>query len=107
MIDKELIDLAKRTIWFEEPEIALKNKIQFLNYLMTYNNLDDIQIALKYYSLQDFKESLESAIAGIFDIKSWTLWHYLLGYSKVPPLPKRAFITNKEYKDLYKWQAKQ
>lgn len=107
MIDKELINLVKRTIWFEEPEVALQNKIQFLNYLMTYNNLDDIDIALKYYSLEDFKDALNNALPGIFDVKSWALWHYLLGYNTIPPLPRRKFITEEEYKDLYKWKAKQ
>ncbi|MCL2567352.1 MAG: hypothetical protein FWE18_04590 [Alphaproteobacteria bacterium] len=102
----ELLKAARRVIWFQKPEETLKNKIHFLNYLMTYGTEEDILVAYKYYTQKDFKEALKKAIPGIFDVKSWNYWHIVLDITPTPPLPRRKFLTEEEYNSLPKWKAK-
>jgi hypothetical protein len=86
----DLLGIAPNVIWFEPPERALANPVRFLAYLMTYGTADEVAVVMRYASLEDFREALESAPAGIFDERSWNYWNRLAGRLPVPPMPQRV-----------------
>lgn len=73
----ELIALAKRIVWFKEPESTLDNPIHFLACLMTYCTVEDLRIIKKYLTTKDFKYVLEHAPPGVFDPCSWQYWNVI------------------------------
>jgi hypothetical protein len=87
--DAELLALAPRIVWFEEPERALANPVRFLAYLMAYGTHDDVAIVKRYVGQEGFKEALEKAPAGIIDKRSWAYWNVMVGRYPVPPMPQR------------------
>ena len=87
---KDLRELAKRVIWFEEPEEALKYTRRFLTYLMTYGTPEDVKVAERYYATSEFEATLDDPAPGIFDIRSWRNWNTRYQRIPVPPLPKRV-----------------
>jgi hypothetical protein len=85
----DLLVVAPRVIWFEPAEKALADPIRFLAYLMTYGTLDDIAVVRRYLDLEDFREALEQAPAGIIDERSWAYWNLMVGRYPTPPMPRR------------------
>lgn len=86
----QLLDVASRVVWFEEPQAALKNPIHFLAYAMKLGTDDDL-IALDKagVGLVHYREVLDHAPAGVFDMRSWSYWNLRCGRDSVPPLPER------------------
>lgn len=87
----ELLSIAPRVVWFEQPEQVLNNATRFLAYLMTYGTADDIATVRKYVADEDFKEALDSAPAGIMDARSWAYWNAMADRYPTPPMPQRTF----------------
>lgn len=87
----ELLEVASHVVWFEEPQTALKNPIHFLAYAMKLGTDDDL-IALDKagVTIAHYREVLDQAPAGIFDIRSWSYWNLRCGRDWVPPLPERS-----------------
>jgi hypothetical protein len=86
----DVMAVAQRVIWFEPPEHAVADPIRFLVYLMTYGTMDDVTVARRYLDLDDFREALEHAPAGIIDERSWAYWHAVTGRYPAPPMPQRV-----------------
>ena len=86
---EELLGVARRVVWFEEPEETLRHTHTFLAYLMTYTTPSDYAIVRKYVSLGQFREALENAPPGVFDPRSWAYWNLVCGRDPVPPMPQR------------------
>ena len=86
---EELLGVARRVIWFETPEEALRHPYTFLAYLMTYTTPGDMAVARKHFTLADFREALENAPPGVFDPRSWAYWNLVCGRDPVPPMPQR------------------
>jgi hypothetical protein len=86
----DLVAIARRVIWFEQPEQALADPARFLVYLMTYGTIEDIAVVQRYLRLDDFREALERAPPGIIDERSWAYWNVMTGRYPVPPLPRRT-----------------
>ena len=85
----ELLDLAQRIVWFEPPAEALADPIRFLAYLMTYGTAEDIEVARRHFSEEDFREAVENAPPGILDERSWAYWNLMVGRYPPPPMPCR------------------
>ena len=85
----ELLDVARRVVWFEDAEETLRHPYTFLSYLMTYTTPSDYAIVRRYISLDDFRLALENAPPGVFDVRSWTYWNLVCGREPVPPMPQR------------------
>lgn len=85
----ELLNVAKRVVWFKEPEETLENPYHFLAYLMTYGFYEDVKVVRKYLSSKDFGEALEHAPPGVFDSRSWVYWNLMCKRHPAPPMPKR------------------
>jgi len=86
----DVLAVARRVIWFESPEQAVADPIRFLAYLMTYGAMKDIAVARRYLDLDDFREALQHAPAGIIDARSWSYWHAVTGRYPAPPMPRRV-----------------
>lgn len=85
----ELIRLARRLFWWKEPDQALAYPSRFLAQVMALGTWDDVKVARSYWSEDEFREVLQSPPAGVFDARSWSYWHYMLGVLPVPRLPGR------------------
>ena len=88
-ITPDLLRVARRVVWFKEPEEALAEPVHFLAHLMTYGTVEDLKAVQGVAGLQEFREVLEHAPAGVFDARSWTYWHLKCGRVPAPPLPAR------------------
>lgn len=93
------LELAKRIIWFEPPELALSDPIRFMAYAMTYARHEDMREIRRYVSDDDFRAALDHAPAGIIDPRSWAYWNAKMGRYPAPPLPIRRFVTAVDSKD--------
>lgn len=89
-LTKDLVTVAQRVIWFEEPEKAIADAVRFVTYAMTYGTHEDMKIIRQYLSDDDLREALAKAPPGIADPRSWAYWHLKLDQYPPPPLPKRA-----------------
>lgn len=101
---EDLRAAARRVIWFEEPDKALKYRNRFLTYLMSYGTDADVEVAQRYYSDADFEAALDDPAPGIFDAASWEKWNTRYRRVPVPPLPLRVFPgerTSEVHKSLF------
>ncbi|MFO1172275.1 MAG: hypothetical protein U1E49_15070 [Hyphomicrobiaceae bacterium] len=85
----ELLDVARRVVWFQDGEETLRHPLTFLAYLMTFTTPSDFAVVRQHASLDDFREALEHAPPGVFDVRSWTYWNIVCGRDPVPPMPQR------------------
>ena len=83
--------VARRIVWFEEPNEALSDPIRFMAYAMAYATHDDMKVLRRYVSDDDFCEALDKAPPGIIDRRSWAYWNSKMGRYPPPPLPARRF----------------
>jgi hypothetical protein len=86
----DLLQVAPRVIWFEPAERALANPVRFVAYLMTYGNLEDIQVVRRYLDPDDFCEALDHAPPGVIDKRSWSYWNAVFGRYPAPAMPRRV-----------------
>lgn len=86
----ELVQVARKVVWYDRPELALADLPMFLAHLMVYGSMSDVAIVERHVPAEEFRRALENAPAGIFTLDAWRRWHERLGMS-VPPLPRRRF----------------
>jgi hypothetical protein len=87
----ETSEVARRIVWFEEPERALADPIRFMAYAMTYARHEDMRVIQQYVSDDEFRQALDRAPPGIIDPRSWAYWNLRVGRFPPPPLPSRSF----------------
>jgi hypothetical protein len=85
----ELLLVARRVIWFQEPEHALADPLQFLAHAMVFGTPDDLRALRGIVGKAHYREVLELAPPGIFDPRSWAYWNLVCGRRPAPPLPVR------------------
>jgi hypothetical protein len=83
-----LEQVAARVIWWQSPELSVKDSKRLITQIMEYGNLEDVQAMLHFFSREEIIDALDTPLPGIFTIKSWNFWHVYFGKS-VPPLPER------------------
>jgi hypothetical protein len=86
----ELLRVARRVVWFEEPETALADPVRFLAHVLVFGTIQDLAALGGLVSEDDFREVLEHAPPGLFDPRSWAYWNLICGRYPPPPLPERA-----------------
>jgi hypothetical protein len=86
----DLLRVARRVMWFEEPERALADPVQFLVHVMVFGGVEDLKALREIVSKDDYREVLEHAPAGVFDVRSWAYWNLVCDRQPTPPLPMRA-----------------
>ena len=87
-----LLRVARRVVWFEEPERALADPVQFLTHVMVFGGIEDLEALRGVVDYDDYREVLEKAPPGIFDARSWAYWNLVCGRQPAPPLPVRAGV---------------
>ncbi|HEY1981065.1 MAG TPA: hypothetical protein VGH13_13355 [Xanthobacteraceae bacterium] len=90
----ELLRVARRVIWFEEPERALANTVQFLAHVMVFGTVEDLKALCGIVTKEDYRQVLEHAPAGVFDARSWAYWNLVCGRQPTPPLPMRTLLRH-------------
>ena len=86
----ELIRVARKVCWYDEPEDALAHFQTFLTQVMVYGSPADVAAVEQYVPLEEFRRVLENAPAGVFTRELWQRWHERFGIP-APPLPRRRF----------------
>src|SRR5208283_1834427 len=76
----ELLAVAKRIFWFGTPEEALEFPQRFLTYAMTYASDEDIEIARKYFTDDDFRATLD-------DPRTWDFRPKIMGQMELTLQP--------------------
>ena len=90
----ELLNVARRVIWFKKPEEALTDPVHFLAHVMTYGTVEDLRALEGVVGQREFREALEHAPPGIFDARSWAYWNLKCGRVPAPPLPVRHGVLD-------------
>jgi hypothetical protein len=85
-----LLALARRVIWFKEPEDASRHIDQLVAYTLTLGTAEDVGVLRSEIGDERLRASLRRAPAGIFDPRSWTYWHLMLDLPPDTPLPRRS-----------------
>jgi len=85
----ELVEIARRLIWWKDPEAALADERRFLAQAMTLANWQELSYIRALYGDEALRSVLESAPPGVFDRRSWNYWHAKFGIRPVPPRPTR------------------
>jgi hypothetical protein len=86
----ELLRVARRVIWFEEPEEALADPVQSLAHVMVFGAIEDLKALRGIVGKDEYREVLERAPPGIFDARSWVYWNLVCGKQPTPPMPTRS-----------------
>ena len=89
-LNAETEPVARRLVWFEEPEAALADPIRFMAYAMARATHEEMKVIRRYVDDADFLEALEKAPGGIIDARSWAYWNSKMGRYPAPPLPART-----------------
>jgi hypothetical protein len=88
-VTTKLLNVARRVVWFKEPEEALADPLHFLAHVMTYGTVEDLNALEGLVGKEEFLEVLDNAPPGIFDPRSWAYWNLKCGRRPAPPLPVR------------------
>lgn len=86
---EDLKGVARKVVWFDQPEQVLGNTQYFLTYVMNYGTDEDLTVVRKYYSDADFEGTLDNPAPGVFFRDAWIEWNKRYNRVPVPPLPKR------------------
>ena len=87
----KLIKVARRVVWFKEPEQVLAEPLPFLAHLMNYGTPRDLAALQGLVGQEEFREVLDHAPPGVFDRRSWAYWNLICGRDPAPALPTRHF----------------
>lgn len=93
-VTAELTNVARHVVWFKPPEQTLRDTVFFLAHLMTHGTYEDVKIAKKYFTPEDFRHALENAPPGVFDPRSWAYWNTVFDRLPVPPMPMRRILMD-------------
>ena len=67
----DLERVARRCVWFMEPETALSRPVHFIAHVLTYGSYDDVKTLRRYVSDAGLATALDEAPPGVFDARSW------------------------------------
>ena len=84
----ELRKAARRCIWFEPPEVALKEPGRLAAYIFTYGSQEDVMALRGQIPQDDLQRLLDAVPPGIYDPRSWAYWHLMAGRYETPPIPQ-------------------
>ena len=87
----ELLEVARRVIWFEEPERGLADPLQLLAHVMVFGTPEDLRGWRGIIGKDDYREALEHAPPSICHSRSRAYWNLVCGRRPAPPLAVRIF----------------
>lgn len=83
-----LLAAARRIIWFKDPEDSLRSPVELMTYALRYATQEDMSLLLRHVGKEGLSETLDAALPGIVDARSWAYWNLKVG-RRAPPLPVR------------------
>ncbi len=88
-----LSNLARRYIWWQRPDEASRDPRRVVAAVMNLGTWEDVLLLIESVGEPSLRDAMTHAVAGHFNARSWSFWHYRLGLTPVggtvPPLPKR------------------
>jgi hypothetical protein len=93
-VTPELRSVARRVVWFKEPDEALADPEHFLAHVMTFGTAEDLMALRGVIDLEAYREVLDRAPPGIFDARSWAYWNLKCHRQPAPPLPIRVGVES-------------
>jgi hypothetical protein len=87
-----MLGLARRNVWWLEPEEALEYPQRVIARIMDMGTFEDIHELAGIVDEDVLRQTLKSAEAGQFRPRSWSYWQYLLNGladATLPPMPER------------------
>lgn len=87
--EEELRAVARRLIWWQDPETSLAQPERLIAQVMTLGTWEDVELIREVYGEDALRAVLASPPPGVFDARSWSYWHVRFGTEGVPPLPRR------------------
>ena len=69
----ELIRVARKVVWYDNPDQTLGDLPTFLAHVMVYGSPADVAAVEKFVPAEEFRNVLENAPAGLFTTDSWKL----------------------------------
>ncbi len=87
--ERDIEDMARRLVWWKAPGDALADRHRFLAQVMVYGTVEDIVVARRHFSDDDFKRVLDRPPPGVFDPRSWAYWHVVFGLDPPSEIPGR------------------
>lgn len=91
LLTELFLELATRIIWFEPPDVALRDVPRFMAYAFRYATHEDMKALRSVLNDDDLRDALSKAPPGIIDPRSWSYWHVVLGVFPAPEMPRREF----------------
>lgn len=88
----ELIELAKKYVWWESFDWARAHPTVFLASVMNLASGEDMFLLYRLLDKALLRQVLKEAPPGYFSYRSWDYWHLKLGWKRIPPLPKRKLV---------------
>ncbi len=93
--EEQLKRFAAKLIWWQPPEVSLGQPRRLLGQVMARGDWPEVVAFKQALGWGAFRDALSNAEAGLFDVKSWTMWHHFFRLP-VPELPKRAFLKESD-----------
>ncbi|MGH7951474.1 MAG: nucleotidyl transferase AbiEii/AbiGii toxin family protein [Limisphaerales bacterium] len=82
--EEQLKRIAAKLIWWQPPEVSLKDVLRLVAQIMNLGTWEDVKFAQRYFGEAKFRDTLEHAQPGWFEKRSWALWHHAFSLP-VPP----------------------
>lgn len=93
--DKILLEWAKKYIWWENPEEAIKDYNKIILKVLDIGTFEDTQILLENIDKNTLIKIIQNSEIGSMRKKSWNYWHTILNIyddKDIPPMPSRRGI---------------
>lgn len=88
----DLTPLARKYVWWQPPEDALRDRHRLIAQVMNIGTHADAEALRAALGDAELKRALKEARAGEFSERSWHYWHLVLELARphaIPPLPRR------------------
>ena len=81
--------IARRAVWWQEPEVTLARPLTLVAHVLAKGSLDDVRDVERAYGRATLRRAVAVAPPGIFDARSWNFWLLALDIDRSTPLPAR------------------
>jgi len=88
---EEWLKLAEKYIWWKPAKELAPDLL--LGHVMNRATWEDQSWVEKHFTAERLRAALRGAAAGVFDPASWHCWHYRLGWTEVPELPRKVLSS--------------
>ena len=71
----ELVQVARRVVWYDDPEQALSDLTTFRAHLRVYGSAAGLAVVAAFIPELELRRVLEQPAAGVFTEEAWRRWH--------------------------------